>query len=85
MILSVKNRVKLEQVDRDLDAIVDAIKKYAHDHGGTNPSSLDALVPEYLRKLPKDPFATASTVAEKPYMATSSRSMAGAISTSWIA
>ncbi|MHB8974073.1 MAG: hypothetical protein ACYC4N_26860 [Pirellulaceae bacterium] len=66
MVLSVKNREKLEQVDRDLDAIVDAIKKYAHDHGGTNPSSLDALVPEYLRKLPKDPFATASTAAKKP-------------------
>jgi hypothetical protein len=64
--LSAEKREKLEQVDRDFSQLSAEISKYADDHGGRNPTSLDALVPKYLRKLPKDPFATASTAAEKP-------------------
>jgi hypothetical protein len=64
--LSAENREKLEQVDRDFTRLSAAIKKYADDHHGENPKGLDALVPRYLRKLPKDPFATASTAAEEP-------------------
>jgi hypothetical protein len=63
--LSAENRKKLEQVDRDFAKLSDAIKKYAGDHKGLNPPSLEALVPRYLRKLPKDPFASAATAAKK--------------------
>jgi hypothetical protein len=63
--LSAENRKKLEQVDRDFAKLSAAIKSYAHDHKGLSPDSLDALVPKYLRKLPRDPFATASRAAGK--------------------
>jgi hypothetical protein len=64
--LSAQQREKLERVDRDFGTLSAAIKKYADDHHGENPKGLDALVPKYLHKLPRDPFATASTAAEKP-------------------
>jgi len=64
--LSSEKREKLEQVGRDFSKLSAAIKRYANDHDGENPKSLDALVPKYIRKLPKDPFVTASTAAAKP-------------------
>jgi len=63
--LSPEEREKLEQVHRDLALLKDAIRGYAKNHSGYPPESLDVLVPKYLRSLPKDPFATASTASRK--------------------
>jgi hypothetical protein len=64
--LSAENRKKLKQVDRDFAKLSEAVRKYASDHKGSNPPSLEALVPKYLHKLPNDPFASAATPAKKP-------------------
>jgi hypothetical protein len=42
---------------RRLAAVKLACALYAADHGGEAPASLEALVPEYLSKVPADPFA----------------------------
>lgn len=33
-----------------------AVERFRADHGGTPPPALDALVPQYLRSVPADPF-----------------------------
>ena len=38
-------------------AIMLAAKLYAADHNGQAPPTLDALVPEYLPHVPRDPYA----------------------------
>ena len=37
---------------------------YADHNDGKVPESLDELVPRYLKRLPKDPFATTTTATE---------------------
>jgi hypothetical protein len=34
-----------------------AVERFRADHGGTPPQVLDALVPQYLRAVPQDPFS----------------------------
>lgn len=55
----------LEQVHRDFVLLWGALDMYAEDHRGQAPDNLEALVPRYLQELPKDPFATKATAAEK--------------------
>ena len=61
--LTLDQREKLEQVDRDFVLLWGALDMYADDHGGRPPQTLDALAPRYLAQLPKDPFATETTAA----------------------
>lgn len=44
------------RADRGLAAASLAVQLYRADHGGQFPPSLDALVPDYLPRLPLDPF-----------------------------
>lgn len=64
--LSSEDRARLEQVHRDLMMLWGALDRYADNHDGKPPEGLDQLVPRYLAELPRDPFATAATSAEKP-------------------
>ncbi len=43
--------------EHDVTLMVIAVALYASEHGGAPPESLGALVPEYLKELPKDPYA----------------------------
>jgi hypothetical protein len=40
-----------------------ALDKYAYDHNGLLLNSLEGLVPDYLHKLPKDPFVDQSNLS----------------------
>ena len=55
----------LEQVDHDFALLNEALEKYAQAHEGQVPKRLEDLVPRHLKELPKDPFATKITAAEK--------------------
>ena len=54
--------------------IDDAIARYSKDHKGNYPKSLDALVPKYLKKIPKCPIAGRDTYS-KSYKMISKPSM----------
>lgn len=41
-----------------------ALDRYADDHNGNPPKTLEELVPSYLAQLPSDPFATAQSAQE---------------------
>jgi hypothetical protein len=56
--LSESDRTNLEKVTRDMTLLWGALDRYADDHDGRAPESLDDLVPRYLQELPRDPFAT---------------------------
>lgn len=56
--LSAEDRGCVERVHRDLTLLWGALDRYAYDHDGASPPTLNALVPFYLGELPKDPFAT---------------------------
>ena len=62
--LNAEDRAKLDQADRDLVLLWGALDMYAQGHDGDEPATLDALVPRYLKDLPKDPFATDQTANE---------------------
>jgi hypothetical protein len=63
--LSPADKQRLEQVHHDLVLLWGALDMYADQHGGTLPSTLDALVPKYLAELPSDPFATQQTTSSQ--------------------
>ncbi len=63
--LSADDRGKLEQVHRDFMTLWGAVDRYADNHEGKLPETLDKLVPNYLSELPTDPFATSETAKEK--------------------
>jgi uncharacterized protein (TIGR03067 family) len=70
--LSAADRQSLEQVNHDFALLWGALDLYAEEHLRAVPETLDALVPRYLKELPKDPFATKATAEEKklgPYVA----------------
>lgn len=54
----------LNRVIADFDRLGKAIGRYMADHESVPPASLELLVPEYLERLPTDPFA-AATAREK--------------------
>ena len=56
-------RDSLDQVHRDLVLLWGALDKWADEHSGELPDSLDELVPGVLHSLPGDPFATEETAA----------------------
>ena len=60
-----EEKKNLETVHRDFMLLVGALAIYYSDHDRMLPQSLDALVPQYLAELPRDPFASAQTVQEK--------------------
>jgi hypothetical protein len=51
------DRDRLEQVDKDLTTLWGALDRYADEHGGNPPDALPDLVPHFLLRLPRDPFA----------------------------
>lgn len=59
------DRDRLDTVTRDMTLLWGALDRYADDHDGRVPESLDNLVPRYLNKLPKDPFATDDSATEE--------------------
>jgi hypothetical protein len=63
--LSPADRGRVDQVERDLARITKALHAYADAHGGNAPASLVKLVPDYLSDVPRDPFATAESDADK--------------------
>ena len=63
--LAESDREKLDAVSCDMTLLWGALDRYADDHDERAPESLDDLVPQYLKKLPKDPFATTETASEK--------------------
>jgi len=62
--LSAADKTKLETATRDMTLLWGALDRYADDHNGLTPASLDDLVPRYLKELPKDPFATKESANE---------------------
>ena len=62
--LTKEDRDKLEQVHLDMILLWGALDMFADRHDGAPPATLDALVPEYLKELPSDPFATEDSVKE---------------------
>jgi hypothetical protein len=62
--LSKGDREKLDQVHRDFMMLWGAVDRYADNHEGEIPETLDKLVPNYLAELPTDPFATSETAKE---------------------
>jgi hypothetical protein len=63
--LSAPDRNRLEQVHRDFMMLWGALDRYADNHDGRLPDTLDQLVPNYLSELPRDPFATAESAKEE--------------------
>jgi RNA polymerase sigma factor (sigma-70 family) len=63
--LKPEQRQALEQVHRDFVLLWGALDMYAEEHQGRVPQRLEDLVPRYLKDLPRDPFATEATAAEK--------------------
>ncbi|MBI5821584.1 MAG: protein kinase [Verrucomicrobia bacterium] len=62
--LSAEDREKLEQVTRDFMLLWTSLERFADEHDGQLPDTLDQLVPQYFSELPADPFATAKTAQE---------------------
>ena len=56
--LSDGDRQRLEQVRRDQLTLWGALDLYGDQHNDELPTTLDALVPQYLTELPSDPFVT---------------------------
>jgi hypothetical protein len=71
--LSKEDRDKLDQVQRDFMTLWGALDLYADLHDNEPPDSLDQLVPNYLKGLPSDPFATAETASLKEKNRTKSK------------
>ena len=44
-------------MNRICPRLVIAAEKWRRAHGGENPPTLDALVPDYLASVPKDPWS----------------------------
>lgn len=63
--LTAEDRNRLEQVRRDQVLLWGALDMYADDHAGDPPSTLDELVPHYLKELPPDPFSEGETPKQK--------------------
>ena len=63
--LSKEDRAKLEQVHRDFMMLWGALDRYADQHDGNPPDTLDQLVPYFLADLPTDPSATDETVKDQ--------------------
>lgn len=55
--LAPADRDRLERVELDLTTLWGALDRYADEHGGNPPEGLDELVPHFLLRLPRDPFA----------------------------
>jgi hypothetical protein len=64
--LSAEDKAKLEQVHREFMTLWGAVDRYADNHGGEPPETLDQLTPNYLSELPTDPFATSETADDNP-------------------
>ena len=62
--LSADDRGKLDTVHNDFNLLWGALHRFASEHNDAVPMSLEDLVPRYLKSLPKDPFATATTAAK---------------------
>jgi len=56
MVESTLHRSARTDVDRYLTATFIAIRSYQAGQGGVLPPSLEALVPEYLDVVPRDPY-----------------------------
>src|SRR5262249_16433301 len=54
----------LEQVHCDFVLLWGALDMYMRDHENRAPENMEALMPHYLKELPKDPFATKETAAD---------------------
>jgi hypothetical protein len=55
----------LEQVHRDFVLLWGALDLYLREHENLAPEKLESLVPQYLKELPPDPFATKETAEGK--------------------
>jgi hypothetical protein len=64
--LDAEEREKLDQVVKDMQSLEAAIKKHMRDHNGAAPNKLEALIPKYLPRLPRDPFFTPVFTPRKP-------------------
>ncbi|MCA9289715.1 MAG: hypothetical protein KDA25_01215 [Phycisphaerales bacterium] len=65
--LSAPERDHVERVTRDFTLLWGALDRYAEDHGGRVPETLDALVPRYLREVPVDPFSIGADGVGRTY------------------
>lgn len=52
--------------ERRMAAIALSLRLYALDHGGRLPKTLDELVPDYIAKLPSDPFTEGQRFIYRP-------------------
>jgi hypothetical protein len=57
-----EDKMRLAAAHHDFILLWGALDKYAYDHNGLLPSSLEGLVPDYLHSLPKDPFVDESNM-----------------------
>jgi hypothetical protein len=64
--LSAEDKAKLEQVNCDFMTLWGAVDRYADNHGGEPPETLDQLTPNYISELPTDSFATSETANDDP-------------------
>lgn len=58
-----EDKMRLIAIHHDFILLWGALDKYAHDHNGLLPGSLEGLVPDYLHNLPKDPFVDESNLS----------------------
>ena len=58
-----EDKMRLVATHHDFILLWGALDKYAYDHNGLLPGSLEGLVPDYLHNLPKDPFVDESNLS----------------------
>lgn len=63
--LAEEDKMRLVATHHDFILLWGALDKYAYDHNGLLPDSLEALVPDYLHNLPKDPFVDQSNLSAR--------------------
>jgi len=61
--LAEEDKMRLVATHHDFILLWGALDKYAYDHNGLLPTSLEGLVPDYLHNLPKDPFVDQSNLS----------------------
>ena len=64
--LGARTKARVTRVFADMRAIADALESYSVDNI-SYPADLDALTPDYITNLPKDPFGTAEVPGYRYY------------------
>ena len=70
--LGARTKARVTRAFADMRALADALESYSVDNI-SYPADLDALTPDYITNLPKDPFGTAEVPGQtSPHISPSS-------------